>query len=32
MTPEPRIVSLRDGAISLRVLSAGQGAPLVYFH
>ena len=32
MTPEPRIVALRDGVISLRVLSAGQGAPLVYFH
>jgi pimeloyl-ACP methyl ester carboxylesterase len=32
MTPTPRIVALRDGAISLRVLAGGRGAPLVYFH
>jgi pimeloyl-ACP methyl ester carboxylesterase len=30
--PEARIVTLRDGAVSLRVLSAGRGARLVYFH
>jgi pimeloyl-ACP methyl ester carboxylesterase len=29
---ENRVVELRSGAVSLRVLSAGQGAPLVYFH
>jgi pimeloyl-ACP methyl ester carboxylesterase len=27
-----RIVTVRDGAIGFRVLSAGRGAPLVYFH
>ena len=27
-----RFVPLRDGAVTLRVLSAGHGAPLVYFH
>jgi pimeloyl-ACP methyl ester carboxylesterase len=32
MTPVPRLVALRDGAVSVRVLAAGQGAPLVYFH
>ncbi|HEV8640128.1 MAG TPA: alpha/beta fold hydrolase [Methylomirabilota bacterium] len=32
MTPEDRIVSIRDGAVAFRVLSAGRGAPLVYFH
>ena len=31
MSPRDRVVSLRDGAVSVRVLSAGQGAPLVYF-
>ena len=32
MSPQARIVALRDGAVSLRVLAAGQGAPIVYFH
>lgn len=32
MTPDDRIVEIRDGAVSFRVLSAGQGAPLAYFH
>jgi pimeloyl-ACP methyl ester carboxylesterase len=27
-----RIVEIRDGAVAFRVLSAGRGAPLVYFH
>jgi pimeloyl-ACP methyl ester carboxylesterase len=27
-----RIVSIRGGAVAFRVLSAGRGAPLVYFH
>ena len=27
-----RTVALRGGAVSLRVLHAGQGPPLVYFH
>jgi len=28
----PRTVEIRDGAVRFRVLSGGQGAPLVYFH
>jgi pimeloyl-ACP methyl ester carboxylesterase len=32
MTPDARVVALRGGAVGLRVLSAGRGAPLVYFH
>jgi pimeloyl-ACP methyl ester carboxylesterase len=32
MSPEARVVALRDGALGLRVLAAGRGAPLVYFH
>lgn len=32
MTPASRIVALRDGAVEVRVLVGGQGAPLVYFH
>jgi pimeloyl-ACP methyl ester carboxylesterase len=27
-----RIVAIRDGAVGFRVLSAGRGAPLVFFH
>jgi pimeloyl-ACP methyl ester carboxylesterase len=27
-----RIVAIRDGAVAFRVLSAGRGAPVVYFH
>lgn len=27
-----RTVEIRDGAVAFRVLSAGRGAPLVYFH
>ncbi|OGL07467.1 MAG: hypothetical protein A3F92_01270 [Candidatus Rokubacteria bacterium RIFCSPLOWO2_12_FULL_71_22] len=29
---EDRIVEIRDGAVAFRVLSAGRGTPLVYFH
>lgn len=32
VTPGERIVVLREGAVSLRVLSAGAGTPVVYFH
>jgi pimeloyl-ACP methyl ester carboxylesterase len=32
MSPRERQVPLRDGAVSLRVLYGGHGAPLVYFH
>lgn len=32
MTPGERTVSLRDGAVAFRVLTAGTGAPLVYSH
>lgn len=32
MTPADRTVELRGGALRLRVLSAGRGQPLVYFH
>ena len=32
MSPRESQVALRDGAVSIRVLSAGDGAPLVYFH
>jgi pimeloyl-ACP methyl ester carboxylesterase len=31
-TRDDRIVPLRDGAVNLRVLSGGRGAPLIYFH
>lgn len=32
VTPTARTVALRDGAVVFEVLSAGRGAPLVYFH
>lgn len=32
MNPRPHDVELRGGAVRFRVLSAGTGAPLVYFH
>lgn len=32
VTPHERTVTLRDGAVTFRVLSAGQGPPLVYLH
>jgi pimeloyl-ACP methyl ester carboxylesterase len=32
MAPADRLVSLRDGAVTLRVLGAGRGAPVVYLH
>ena len=32
MIPHERHVELRGGAVSFRVLTAGTGAPLVYFH
>ncbi|MBI4636603.1 MAG: alpha/beta hydrolase [Candidatus Rokubacteria bacterium] len=32
MTPRDRTVEVRAGDVSIRVLSAGRGAPLVYFH
>lgn len=31
MSPREQVVSLRDGAVGVRVLSAGHGAPVVYF-
>ncbi len=32
MSARDQVVQLRDGAVNLRVLSSGRGAPLVYFH
>jgi pimeloyl-ACP methyl ester carboxylesterase len=32
MTHRERVVELRGGALTFRVLAAGQGHPLVYFH
>ena len=32
MSPRSGIVTLRDGALAFKVLSAGRGAPVVYFH
>ena len=32
VSPQERMVELRDGAVVVRVLTAGTGAPLVYFH
>jgi pimeloyl-ACP methyl ester carboxylesterase len=32
VTPADRTVELRSGAVRIRVLSAGTGRPLVYFH
>ena len=32
MTPRERVIAIRDGAVTFRVLSAGDGPPLVYFH
>jgi pimeloyl-ACP methyl ester carboxylesterase len=32
MSPRERTLSLREGAVAFRVLTAGTGAPLVYFH
>ncbi len=32
VTPADRLVAIRDGAVTFRVLSAGHGFPLVYFH
>lgn len=32
MTPTDRTIDIRDGAVTFRVLFAGRGAPLVYFH
>ena len=32
VTPDDRTITLRDGGVAFRVLSAGRGAPLVYFH
>ena len=32
MSPRERTVALRAGAVAFRVLTAGSGAPLVYFH
>jgi len=29
---QDRTIEIRDGAVAFRVLSAGRGAPLVYFH
>ena len=32
MKPRARTVAIRDGAVCFRVLAAGAGTPLVYFH
>ena len=32
MTPDDRTVEIRGGAVTFRVLAAGRGAALVYFH
>lgn len=32
MRPEGRTVPIRSGAVAFRVLAAGRGGPLVYFH
>jgi len=32
VTPDTRTVALRDGGLTFELLSAGRGAPLVYFH
>jgi pimeloyl-ACP methyl ester carboxylesterase len=32
VSPRERSVAIRDGAVAFRVLTAGTGAPLVYFH
>lgn len=32
MSPRDETIALRDGAVTLRVLSAGRGAPVVYVH
>jgi len=32
VTPDDRLVAVRAGAVSFRLLSGGRGAPLVYFH
>jgi pimeloyl-ACP methyl ester carboxylesterase len=32
LTPDDRVVAIRAGAVTFRVLSAGRGTPLVYFH
>lgn len=32
MRVDDRVVAIRDGGVTFRVLSAGAGAPLVYFH
>jgi len=32
VTPDDRTLDLRDGDVRFRVLSAGRGEPLVYFH
>ncbi|MGH7419672.1 MAG: alpha/beta fold hydrolase [Candidatus Rokuibacteriota bacterium] len=32
MRPEGRTVPIRSGAVAFRVLVAGRGAPLIYFH
>jgi pimeloyl-ACP methyl ester carboxylesterase len=32
MTPDEQLVAIRDGAVRFRLLSAGRGPALVYFH
>jgi pimeloyl-ACP methyl ester carboxylesterase len=32
VSPLERLVEIRDGAVTFRVLTAGRGIPLVYFH
>jgi len=32
MTPRERVVAIREGAVSLRCLVEGRGAPVVFFH
>ena len=32
LMPDERRIEIRGGAVTFRVLAAGRGAPLVYFH
>ena len=32
MMPDERTIEIRDGAVAFKILAAGRGTPLVYFH